>query len=133
LNWEDKQWLQRGCPSSLIGTWVSGDNNFSDLKTLTVQDNLISITSSNKGKQNYMYSGNITPGPNRFVELRLESADKNAFYYKVRPHKVSLSKGHNEINLKSSDCFIKIFEYVSKKKAKLDRYVDWDIYILKKN
>ena len=95
LNWDGKQWIQRGCPSNLQGTWISENKNIPELKTLTIQENKIRITTSSNLAKNYIYSGDIFPRENRFVEIGLHSIDKKDkqdIYYKVWPHLVSLRK-----------------------------------------
>ena len=78
LNWTDKEWINVGCPSSVLGKWVSEHDEANNEKSLVIKpsdrltasgkDELLTIISSD-GVNKASSTGNEYLNGDRFVEI----------------------------------------------------------------
>ena len=126
LDWDDNEWAS--CPSTVEGTWLSGNPDSINSKTLNIQKNRVSITRNMDGEVSF--TGNIFLEKGNFIEIILQSTTKEKkFYLKIRPHIVQTGLDSES----RSHCKIKVFQFNSQAHAKFDKYSSWDIYQLKRN
>jgi len=128
LSWDDNEWLDEGCPPSIIGTWVSDSQNLSSDKEIKFEKDKMIIREINGDLKKFLFASNLKTGFKKFVEISLNSNQNlSNFHIKVRPHLVSsVSQGDNNNN--RPDCFIKIFKFLNQKNFRLNKYSSWDIY-----
>ena len=134
LGWSDREWIEAGCPSSILGTWTSDHANNRGKKILNIATNKIGVTGNQNVEEFFFDKENIVSG-SRFVEINLQPVSKDKkknIYLKIRPHLINLKNDPRNINPDAYHCLIKVFQFDSKNKAKFDKYSGWDIYKLKK-
>lgn len=135
LDWKDKEWIEAGCPLEIFGQWVSIGFDTKNKKLLSVEQNKIRVLINQIPEQEYFFNKKDIVSDGRFVSLKLLSNlndKKNNLYWKIRPHLVNTESGSKILNISRGNCLIKVFEFKSKNNAKLDKYLQWDIYKLKK-
>ena len=135
LDWDDSEWINAGCPSGIIGTWIASDLNNFDKKIVSISSHIITIT-NNKGLEK-KFSLNNKPRfeEGRFVEINMMplSKEKNrSVYLKIRPHLIKLMKSSDDSSLSTYECLIKIFYYDSQHNLNRHQYSDWEFYALQK-
>ena len=135
LDWDDSEWINAGCSSGIIGTWIASDLNNVDKKIVSISSNIITIT-NNKGLDK-KFSLNNKPrfDEGRFVEINMRplSKEKNrSVYLKIRPHLIKLVKSSDDSSLSNYECLIKIFYYDSQQNLNRHQYSDWEFYALQK-
>ncbi len=126
LDWNDNEWTN--CPRAVEGTWISGNPNSLNSKTLSIQENKVSMIKTHNGE--VAFAGNTFAKKGKFVEMVLQSTttDKE-IHLKLRPHLVQT----NSDPVNKTYCRIKVFHFNSQAHAKFDKYSSWDIYQLKRN
>ena len=126
LDWNDKSWVDLGCPKNILGTWISQDQR----RFLTFKGNRVFFRSIEGDESFSIYKRKIKPTENRFIEITINQKGRNSknkpTYLKIRPHLAFINPKPT-----SSDCFIKVFHFNSKKDSKFNKYISWTIY--KKN
>ena len=133
LNWDDNKWIESGCPSTLMGTWSSDSNNFLK-KTLDVTKGAVIFSYASGRTEKFLFIDNTLQSEKGFIEIAPESTKKKDFkYLKIRPHLVNFKSNPVNANEASSICFIKVFAFFSKERAKFDKYLNWDVYRLEKS
>ena len=144
LKWIDKEWINAGCPSSVLGKWVSGHDEVSNGKSMVIKPSdhltasgkgglLITISSDDVNKASS--TGNVYVNGDRFVEIMRHSphgAKDHIAYLKIRPRLVRLENSFDPKKISFNDCYIKVFKFFLRQRAKADKYLDWNIYKLKK-
>ena len=132
LGWNDKEWVEAGCPSNIFGMWVSreAENNSNNL--LNIYQNKIIFINSNNLENKYSFNPkNILKSSSYFgVRLQHDNEDKTV-YLKIRPHLVRSKTTAEHMSKTIQSCFIKVFKFKSKNFAKHDKYLNWEIYKLK--
>ena len=129
MNWEDKEWVEAGCPIAIRGTWSSGSPNEKIKKSLNIQTDKISITHAQNNKELFSFSGKTLKKRGRYAEMALQSRNieiNKDTYFKIRPLMAPESRKSGAYT-----CFIKVFQFNSEKNMKFDKYSSWDIYQLK--
>jgi hypothetical protein len=126
LDRDDNEWAS--CPSTFEGTWLSGNPDSINSKTLNIQKNRVSITQNMDGEVSF--SGDTFLEKGNFIEIVLQSTTKEKeIHLKVRPHIVqTYSAPENRVH-----CRIKVFQFNSQAQAKFNKYSNWDIYQLERN
>ena len=135
LGWDDSEWINAGCSSGIIGTWIASDLNNVDKKIVSISSHIITIT-NNKGLEK-KFSLNNKPRfeEGRFVEINMRplSKEKNmSVYLKIRPHLIKSMKSSDDSSLSTYECLIKIFYYDSQQNLNRHQYSDWEFYALQK-
>ena len=135
LDWDDSQWVNAGCSSAIVGTWIASDLNNVDKKIVSISNHIITIT-NNKGLEK-KFSLNNKPRfvEGRFVEISMRPLSKEnnrSVYLKIRPHLVKLMKSSDDSSLGTYECLIKIFYYDSQQNLNRHQYSDWEFYALQK-
>jgi hypothetical protein len=135
LDWDDSEWINAGCSSGIIGTWIASDLNNVDKKIVTISSHIITIT-NNKGLEK-KFSLNNKPKieEGRFVEINMRplAKEKNrSVYLKIRPHLIKSMKSSDDSSLSTYECLIKIFYYDSQQNLNRHQYSDWEFYALQK-
>jgi len=135
LDWDDSEWVNAGCSSGIIGTWIASDLNNVDKKIVSISSHIITIT-NNKGLENKFSLNNKPRFENgRFVEINMRPLSKGknrSVYLKIRPHLVKLMKSSDDSSLSTYECLIKIFYYDSQQNLDRHQYSDWEFYALQK-
>ncbi len=126
LDWNDNEWAN--CPRAVEGAWISDNPNALNSKTLSIQENKISMIKNHSGE--VFFTGNTFAKKGKFLEMVLQSTttDKE-IHLKLRPHLVQTNSDPEN----KTYCRIKVFQFDSQAHAKFDKYSSWDIYQLKSN
>ncbi len=134
LGWNDKEWVEAGCPSNIFGAWISRGAEINSKNLLNIyQDKIIFINNHNLEKKYSFNPENILKNSSYLgVKLQPVTKDKTV-YLKIRPHLVRSKHTTQQMNKTIQNCFIKVFKFESQKNAKYDKYLDWEIYKLKNN
>jgi hypothetical protein len=135
LDWDDSEWINAGCPSGIIGTWVASDLNNFDKTIVSIGSHLITITNNQGQEQQFSLNNKPKLKKGRFVEINMSSLPKEvnkSVYLKIRPHLMKLVKNSDDSSLSSYECLIKIFYYDSQKYLNRHQYSDWEFYALRK-
>lgn len=131
LNWHDKEWKSAGCPNSGIGKWKSDGPNINNDKIMFIERDRVSIISSNKFDEQFLYKKKSLNVNGEFIELFHKSvAGEKQVYIKIRPHLIFSLEGVRDANENQFNCLIKVFQYRSPKDAKFDKYLSWSIFRL---
>ena len=132
LGWEDKKWVEAGCPSNIFGTWVSSSQvNGGEL--LNIYQDRIRFLDAHAFERKYSFERKNMVVGKQFVEINLKPVSKEkSIYLKIRPHLVLSGSDFSEKNKTTQYCFVKVFKFESQKNAKHDKYLNWQIYKLKK-
>ena len=135
LDWDDSEWVNAECPSSIIGTWIASDSNNLDKKIVSIGSNIITITNNQGLEQQFSFNNKPRFNKGRFVEINMRPLSKEenkSVYLKIRPHLMKLVKNPNDSSLSSYECLIKIFYYDSQQNLNRHQYSDWEFYALRK-
>jgi len=132
FGWNDKEWVEAGCPSNIFGAWVSRGAEINSKNLLNIyQDKIIFINNHNLEKKYSFNSKDILKNSSYVgVKLQPDTKDKTV-YLKIRPHLVRSKTTAEHMNKTIQSCFIKVFKFKSKNFAKHDKYLNWEIYKLK--
>jgi len=133
LGWEDKKWVEAGCPSNVFGTWISGDSEVISEKLLTIYQDRIRFLDNHAFEKKYSFKRKDMVEGKQFVEIKLQPVSKEkSIYLKIRPHLVLSGSDIKKKNKNTQNCFVKVFKFDSQKNSKYDKYLNWEIYKLKK-
>ena len=134
LDWGDKKWVEAGCPSNIFGSRISSGFDVNSGKLLNIyQDKIIFLSKHDLGEKYSYNKKNILRG-NTYVGVTLQPVSKEiSRYLKIRPHLVQSETSAMDITIIDQNCFVKVFKFESQKNAKFDKYLNWEIYKLKKN
>jgi hypothetical protein len=134
LGWNDKEWVEAGCPSNIFGAWVSRGAEINSKNLLNIyQDKIIFINDQNlEIKYSFNSKNMLKNGSYVGVKLQPVTKDKTTFL-KIRPHLIRSKHATKQMNKTIQNCFIKVFKFESQKNAKYDKYLDWEIYKFKNN
>ena len=134
LDWDDKKWVEAGCPSNIFGSRISSGFEVNSGKLLNIYQDKIVFLGKHDMEEKYSYNKkNILRG-NAYVGVTLQPVSKEiSRYLKIRPHLVQSEISSMDMNIINQNCFVKVFKFESQKNAKLDKYLSWEIYKLKNN
>ena len=135
LDWDDREWINAGCPSGIIGTWVASDLNNLDKTIVSIGSHIITITNNQGLEQQFSLNNKPRFEKGRFVEINMRSLSKEenkSVYLKIRPHLIKLVKSSDDASLSTYECLIKIFYYDSQQNSNRHQYSDWEFYGLQK-
>ncbi len=101
LGWEDKKWVEAGCPSNVFGTWISGDSEVISEKLLTIYQDRIRFLDNHAFEKKYSFKRKDMVEGKQFVEIKLQPVSKEkSIYLKIRPHLVLSGSDISEKNSK---------------------------------
>jgi hypothetical protein len=134
LDWGDKKWVEAGCPSNIFGSRISSGFEVNSGKSLNIYQDKIVFLGKHDLEEKYSYNKkNILRG-NTYDGVALQPVSKEIYrYLKIRPHLVQSETSSMDMNIINQNCFVKVFKFESQKNAKLDKYLNWEIYKLKSN
>jgi hypothetical protein len=135
LDWDDSEWINAGCPSGIIGTWIASDLNNVDKKIVSINSHIITITNNQDLEQQFSWNNKPRFEKGRFVEINMRALSKGknmSVYLKIRPHLIKLVKSSDDASLSTYECLIKIFYYDSQQNSNRHQYTDWEFYGLQK-
>jgi len=134
LDWNDKEWVEAGCPSSIFGEWVSTEAGINSKHLLNIYQNKIIFINNNNLEKKYSFNPKNILKSSSYLGVRLQHVNKDkTVYLKIRPHLVRSKTTAKHMNRTIQSCFIKVFKFEFKNFAKHDKYLDWEIYKLKNN
>jgi len=134
LGWNDKEWVEAGCPSSIIGEWVSMEAEINNKNLLNIYQNKIIFINNNNLEKKYSFNPKNILKSSSYLGVRLQHVNEDkTVYLKIRPHLVRSKTTVKDTNKTILSCFIKVFNFESKKLVKHNKYLDWKIYKLKNN
>ena len=132
LGWNDKEWVEAGCPSSIFGEWVSTKAEINSKNLLNIYQNKIIFINSNNLENKYSFNSKNILKSSSYLGVRLQHVNEDkTVYLKIRPHLVRSKTTAEHMNKTIQSCFIKVFKFKSKNFAKHDKYLNWEIYKLK--
>jgi len=135
LDWNDKEWIEAGCPFDIFGKWVSVGVDVKNKKLLSIDQNKIRVLRNQTLEQEYLFKTKDMHRDASFINLKLLpslNGNKKNLYLKIRPHLVHTKIVSKKLKVNIDSCLIKVFEFESKKSAELNKYLNWGIYKLKK-
>jgi len=133
LGWDDKKWVEAGCPSNIFGTWVSSGTEVNSGKLLNIYQDRIRFIDNHAFERKYSFKRKDMVVGKQFVEINLQPVStEKSIYLKIRPHLVLSGSDIRKANKTTQNCFVKIFKFGSQKNAKYDKYLNWEVYKLKK-
>ena len=134
LGWQDKKWVESGCPSNIFGSWVSSGSKSNNGGLLNIYQGRIRFLDNRAFERKYSFKRKDMVVGKQFVEINLQPDSKEkGIYLKIRPHLVLSGSDIKKKNKTTQNCFVKVFKFESKKNAKYDKYLNWEIYKLKNN
>ena len=72
LGWGDEEWVEAGCPSDILGTWVSSGLDIDSQKLLNIYQDKIIFLSNQHFEEKYSYNPKNTLRSNTHVGLNLQ-------------------------------------------------------------
>ena len=133
LGWDDKEWVEAGCPSNIFGTWVSSGFEINSEKLLNIYQEKIVFLGNHGLEEKYSYNQKNILRNGTYVGLNLQPVSKEkSIYLKLRPHLVQSENKAIHMNEITQNCFVKVFKFESQKNAMYDKYLNWEIYKFKK-
>ncbi len=136
LGWEDKEWVDAGCPENIIGKWIPKSVAALNGNTVTVSNDQFTFLSET-GKTGAIKFKKLSESAIAIVlglGTRSLPTDKEVLpYLKIRPHLVSANDEPGRNNRSQPECLIKVFRYQNLEQVQPDKYVSWDIYQIKKS
>jgi hypothetical protein len=128
LGWNDKKWLQSGCPETASGKWAADTPETTDLRFLSINNSEVTYTSKNDKTHKFGISKSSYNSINQYVKINLRPLNsQNETVLKIRPHLIRMGF-QKETN--NPNCLIKVFTYKNERHAKTDRYSGWNIFRL---
>jgi hypothetical protein len=126
LGWNDEEWLQSGCPKTVLGKWAADTPETTDLRFLSINNNEVTYTS--KSDETYKFGVNESSftSKNQYVKIKPVNS-QNETVLKIRPHLIHMGFPKKTNNPR---CLIKVFTYKNERHAKTDRYSGWNIFRL---
>ena len=96
------------------------------------QDKIVFL-SNHDLEEKYSYNQKNILRNSTYVGVNLLPVSKEqSIYLKLRPHLVQSENKTMHMNKITQNCFVKVFKFESQKNAKYDKYLNWEIYKLKK-
>ena len=135
LGWDDKVWIDAGCPENITGKWIPKSAAASGGNTMTVSNDQFNFPSETGGTDAINFKK--LSGSSIAIVLALGTrslpTDQVVLpYLKIRPHLVSANDVPGRNDKSQPECLIKVFRYQFLEQIQPDKYVNWDIYQIKK-
>ncbi len=126
LGWNDKEWLQSGCPNTASGKWAADTPETTDLRFLSINNSEVTYTSKSDETHKFGIRKSYFISKNQYVKIKPVNS-QNETVLKIRPHLIHMDL-QKETN--NPSCLIKVFTYRNERYAKMDRYSGWNIFRL---
>ncbi len=128
LGWNDKEWLQSGCPKTASGKWAADNPETTNLRFLSINNSEVSYTSKSDETYKFGISKSSFISKNQYVKIKLKPLNnQKEAVLKIRPHLIHMDFQKRTNN---PNCLIKVFIFKDEKHAKTDRYFGWNIFRL---
>tara|TARA_Y100000588_G_scaffold330202_1_gene366944 strand:- start:34 stop:522 length:489 start_codon:yes stop_codon:yes gene_type:complete len=122
LDWKDSEWRTAHCPKNITGSWLSRDGE----NIIQFNDNLVISKYGDNQENIYRHRSTLKSLGKQFIEIALTpkgSSDPKPLFLRIRPH-----LAFNDKQSKTSECYIKIFRFNTRKDANFNKYISWEIY-----
>jgi hypothetical protein len=132
LGWDDKEWVEAGCPLNIFGMWVSNGSDTDSENLLNIYQDKIVFLNNSGLEEKYSYDQNNILMNKSYIGVNLQPDSKEkSTYLNLRPYLVRPESMTMQVNKITQNCFVKVFKFESKKNAKYGKYLNWEIYKLK--
>ena len=135
LSWKDKEWVDAGCPENISGQWIPRSEASFGASTAVVSNHQFTFPSETGGTEtiNFEKLSESTIAIVLALDAHNLPVSKQVFpYLKIRPHLVSANVEPGMNGLSLPECLIKVFRYQSLEQIQPNKYVNWEIYQIKK-
>ncbi len=131
LSWQDPEWETKGCSKNPFGLWKLRTDGNKNPETLIVNKESFTLIKNSEPYKEIFFKTNQIKNKAFYFELKIKDLPLGNYqspFLKIRPHRVQTNSGNSSSGKIQVQCFIKVFQYQTKKDTYNDKYKSWNIY-----